>query len=835
MTRLLILSGYYPPNVVGGGDISTRILAEACSEAGADVKVLTCADKASNSVINGVSIGYVKSPNLYWRIGSSRSIPQRLAWHALESFNPRSIAVVSEEIKAFRPDVLVTSTLENFGVSAWAAATRLQIPIVHILRSFYLQCWRGSRFKNNHICQTRCFDCSLVTAARKKASHEVAAVVGISDYILEAHLSEGYFQNAKAFRIFNPIEEIMSAHRATRRAAPITTFGYLGALQPSKGIEQLVHAVGTKTEGSKLLIAGRGETSFVKRLQAAANPKNTEFLGWLDPVNLFERIDFLIFPSIWNEPFGRGIVEAMGHAIPVIGSKRGGIPELIQDGSNGILFEPDSLENLGQSIDKAIKSDLQPYSRAALGSAARFAKPIIANEFLAAIESLSRNATSPSANLSGRSCSETSEHDSPPIADHRLQRLLIISGNYPPHTVGGGEIATQLLAQGFAEAGLEVRVLTCGEIEEQRMDGRVTVSSIRSPNIYWRYLSTLPDGIENGAVKKAIWHILDNYNPCSMNKVKRAVLSFKPDLVLTSVLENFGASAWLSAHRAGVPVIDIVHSYYLQCIFGSRFRRGKNCERVCTDCHLANLGKKTMSQYVDGVVGVSRHILLEHTRDGYFPNALKTYVYNPVEGDEAEPRISLRASSPTFGYLGKLLPTKGIEELVIAFSQGDIPGKLIVAGDGHSAFDLRIRQLADPRFVQFLGWTRPRHLFDQIDFLIFPSLWHEPFGRGVVEAMHNAIPVIGANRGGIREIIAHGKDGFIYEPTDPNSLKIVVTQALEADYRSLSYQATITSRRFAKTAIIGQLIKFMKLTIAGGPRLLDDPAVNSEDQPLSLQ
>src|ERR1700682_3093019 len=113
MMRLLIVSGYYPPTIVGGGDISTRILAEALLEVGADVLVLTCAERERREIRNGVAIDYVKSPNLYWRFGPPRSIAKKAAWHILENYNPRTERLLTRTIEEFRPDVLITSTLEN--------------------------------------------------------------------------------------------------------------------------------------------------------------------------------------------------------------------------------------------------------------------------------------------------------------------------------------------------------------------------------------------------------------------------------------------------------------------------------------------------------------------------------------------------------------------------------------------------------------------------------------------------------------------------------------------------------------------------------------------------
>ena len=814
MTRILIVSGYYPPTIVGGGDISTRILAEALLEAGADVRVMTCAEQARNETKNGVPITFVKSPNLYWRFGPPRSTVEKAVWHVLENYNPRSERIVARTIRRSQPDVLITSTLENFGTSVWLAAAELGVPAIHIIRSFYLQCWRGSRFKKGRVCQTQCVDCAIMSTGKKLASRHVRGVIGISDDVLTSHLSNGYFRNANSAKIFNPIEFAVDSYRSKLRSSRMC-FGYLGVLQPSKGIEELIRAFSIDISGCCLQIAGKGDPDYLARLRVLANPANTEFLGWVEPLDLFNRIDFLVFPSLWNEPFGRGIAEAMGYAIPVIGARRGGIPELIDDGRNGILYEPDSVASLRQAINRAIGSDYAALSREALASAGRFAKSLISKQYLDFIEGVtSSQATAPAA--ASRRLPLQSVVPSKLVGTSdaaKIKRVLILSSNYPPNIIGGGEIATRILAEGFADAGISVRILTCSENDEHKtacQEAGVSISAVKSPNIYWRYLNAKAKVRPKTPIEKAVWHLLDNYNPRTARVMTEAIADFKPDVVLTSILENFGAAAWLAAHRARVPVIDIIHSYYLQCIPASRFRKGKNCERLCTECSSATLGKRYLSRYVDGVVGVSRHVLKAHTLEGYFPNAKQTYIYNPVEGMAAEPRTHLTSEIPAFGYLGKLLPTKGIGELVGAFSRGEIRGRLVVAGDGDRGFEADLRRSANPEFVDFLGWVDPQTLFDRIDFLIFPSLWNEPFGRGVAEAMSRGIPVVGADRGGIPELIDHGRDGFLYDPAIPGRLEQAVNAALGVDYASLSKEALRKSATFAKSVIVGEFVDFME-------------------------
>ena len=56
------------------------------------------------------------------------------------------------------------------------------------------------------------------------------------------------------------------------------------------------------------------------------------------------------------------------------------------------------------------------------------------------------------------------------------------------------------------------------------------------------------------------------------------------------------------------------------------------------------------------------------------------------------------------------------------------------------------------------------------DVTVFPSIWHEPFGRVTVESMRLGTPVVGSDIGGIGEIIESGRTGLLFQPNDPDSL-----------------------------------------------------------------
>lgn len=150
-----------------------------------------------------------------------------------------------------------------------------------------------------------------------------------------------------------------------------------------------------------------------------------------------------------------------------------------------------------------------------------------------------------------------------------------------------------------------------------------------------------------------------------------------------------------------------------------------------------------------------------------------------------------------------LSPIKNIETLIDAFVrvQKEFPDyKLVVAGDGPSAEDLKlkIKELKLEKSVVFTGKLslhQVREAMKDCYVFVLPSL-SEGFGRVFIEAMALSKPVIGSNVGGIPEIIRDGENGFLVEPKDIEGLAQKIKELLTN--RDLAGRMGATGRTFTK-------------------------------------
>ena len=134
----------------------------------------------------------------------------------------------------------------------------------------------------------------------------------------------------------------------------------IAALIPEKGVQIAVKAVKQLTsEGSDVSLDIVGQGPYMGELRSLVDElkleKRVGFLGSRDDIpRLLQEYDISLVPSLWQEAFGYTTIEAMAAGVPVIASNVGGIPEIIEDGINGLLFTAGNVDGLKNKIRELI-------------------------------------------------------------------------------------------------------------------------------------------------------------------------------------------------------------------------------------------------------------------------------------------------------------------------------------------------------------------------------------------------------------------------------------------------------------------------------------------------
>lgn len=142
---------------------------------------------------------------------------------------------------------------------------------------------------------------------------------------------------------------------------------YLGRLSKEKGVETLLRAHAAARGAWPLVVAGTGPLADPLRSSYA----NAKFVGHVSGDELKKTLkgaSLLVVPSEWYENCPMSVLEAMAYGKPVVGSRMGGIPELIEEGQTGLLFEAGNVDQLREQLGILMAS---PELRRSMGLRAR--------------------------------------------------------------------------------------------------------------------------------------------------------------------------------------------------------------------------------------------------------------------------------------------------------------------------------------------------------------------------------------------------------------------------------------------------------------------------------
>lgn len=138
------------------------------------------------------------------------------------------------------------------------------------------------------------------------------------------------------------------ARRALGLATDDFAAGIFGRLVPEKGVDVLLAASGLAPEGVRIEIFGEGPQEAA--LRKASDPRTT-FRGFVpDVADAMAAMDAVVIPSVWEEAFPYAALEAMSVGAPLVASRVGGLPEVVEEGVTGLLFEKGSAEGLARCL-----------------------------------------------------------------------------------------------------------------------------------------------------------------------------------------------------------------------------------------------------------------------------------------------------------------------------------------------------------------------------------------------------------------------------------------------------------------------------------------------------
>lgn len=361
-------------------------------------------------------------------------------------------------------------------------------------------------------------------------------------------------------------------------------------------------------------------------------------------------------------------------------------------------------------------------------------------------------------------------------------RILLTHNNYSVQ--GGAEVFYHEIGRMLEAHGHTVARFSCAE------DG------LDAPEA--RYFPQVPHYASGGLLSKAVRVPSVIYNRDARARMAQLIADFRPDLIHGFAIYGRLTPAILDAARAAkVPVVLSCNDYKHICPNYKLFHHGKLCEdckggrfhsalrnRCCHD-NVAVSAVSTVEAYVHDRLDIWRknvdcflfasRFMAAKTEEFWGKGRVQMdFLRNPF--DATAHHVPVHAGDYML-YFGRLIGEKGVDVLVEgARSAPEVP--VVIVGDGpdRSKLEQAAASLDNVRVVgpawgaELKGWLHGARA------VVVPSLWHENFPYVILQAFAAGKPVIGAERGGIPELVSAGPHGWLFDPLDVRALSALLTK-----------------------------------------------------------
>ena len=399
--RFCHVTTFYPPYNFGGDGIAIRRLSEALVRRGHEVTVIHDKD-AFDSLNPGdepspPADGAIRRVGLESRSGRVSSLLSHQLGRPV--VHRRRLA---EELDGGDFDVINfhnVSLVGGPGVLGMGDAAKLYTAHEHWLVCPTHVLWRHDR----EPCDERqCVRCVLrhrrppqpwrATSLLDRSLEHIDTFIALSEFSRRKHAEFGFTRPMEVLPCFVEPPTVganqdspVSGGRDTNERPFVL---YVGRLERLKGLDDVIPQFGSDL-GVDLVIAGDGTHDDELRRLAADLPA-VRFLGWIDRAqldDLYARALAVIVPTVGYETFGQTVIEAFSHGAPVIARRTGPLPELIEKGGGGELFD-DASELRDVVTRLAADDDVRcSYSERALESfTSEYCEDVVVPRYLALVE-----------------------------------------------------------------------------------------------------------------------------------------------------------------------------------------------------------------------------------------------------------------------------------------------------------------------------------------------------------------------------------------------------------------------------------------------------------------
>jgi glycosyltransferase involved in cell wall biosynthesis len=354
-------------HVTGGAEVYLFETARALQEAGHEVAFMATSD--AQNVASEWEPYFTKPPDF-----RSPSALHRAASLGSIVYNRVSRDATSRLLEAFRPDVAhAFNVFTHLSPSVLDACGTARVPVLMTCNDYKHICPNYKLSHHGHVCEA-CADGHFFHAVRYRCCQDSLVFSAASALEATAHRATGVVRRNVHTFLFS--SDFM--RRATERFWGVDSFRwrmlrnpfdspgvpapdpsgdyalFIGRFSEEKGADLLVRAAALVPRIPVVLVGDGPEEAKLRALAGSLATGNVSFAGARWGGELDELIDharFVVVPSLWQENYPYVVVQSIARGKPVVGSSRGGIPEMVHHGETGVLFDPESAEMLAAALD----------------------------------------------------------------------------------------------------------------------------------------------------------------------------------------------------------------------------------------------------------------------------------------------------------------------------------------------------------------------------------------------------------------------------------------------------------------------------------------------------
>lgn len=363
-------------------------------------------------------------------------------------------------------------------------------------------------------------------------------------------------------------------------------------------------------------------------------------------------------------------------------------------------------------------------------------------------------------------------------------KVLFITNFFPPRYAGGAEISAVHSCYGLLQRGCECSVLSISSRFGEDVDRSYVFKGIPVREVGYRWRPRL--------------QACQVFDLRVYRRIVRELERAKPDLVHVHNVSGSSLAPFVACRRLGIPIVTTLHDFWLLCPNNMLYRGdGVLCDpaepaKHCRKCfHRYDFWgaipwrRWVFAQMVRNVrcfIAPSGRLRDLHVRAGYDSarfRVLKSGIKPSLfEMPMTATRLGLAVNdfhSNRLVFAGAIVENKGIGTVIEAlplFIKYIDDFQLLVVGDGEEAFLAQLRTYT-PMSVNWFGkvpFGAMMNLYAAAGLTLVPSIIEENSPLVVYESLLAGTPVLGADIGGIPELIEEERTGYLFRPGDPADL-----------------------------------------------------------------